>query len=304
MFKWLTNLIDDARVAFDFLGYERECRRQWVADADRTYSTAHVEKEIRERMAEPLRHSASAFDNPIRDLESRIDGIHRVVDEANEKLAILNRDYQSELDAAYKIKNEASAELEECRRQLSEAHNELSSAKRSLDSWYSKAEGTWFGNGGKKLPEHAFFGQDLSDRDRYKSKRDSAARDVGRYKSERNSISHRLDDVRSRIGEIKEARQKMFDLKKAGFDRRIVTSAISNGTTELRTIAEEVERLKNNRRDYLQQSKATRGVFELEAEIDRLKKNREAKINAFDDEAQLIERKHQHRLAWMAKRGR
>lgn len=50
--KWLTNLVDDARIAFAYLGNERECKKQWVADAERNFSTTHVEQDIKARMAE------------------------------------------------------------------------------------------------------------------------------------------------------------------------------------------------------------------------------------------------------------
>lgn len=156
------------------------------------------------------------------DLEARRANVSRVVSDAKGKLAILERDYKSELDAAYTTLNEIRAELDECKKNLNEAYDSLKTAKSNLDSWYSKAEGNWFGNGGKKLPKHAFFGQDLSDRDHYKSQRDSAAREVGRYKSERNHIAHRMNEAHARIKQIKEARQAMFDLKKEGFDQRIV----------------------------------------------------------------------------------
>lgn len=169
MFNWLTNLVDDARIALAYLGYERECEKQWAAGAERDFSTAHVEQDIRARMTEPLRHVESTFNAPISALEAHCANVRRVVSEAKDKLAILERDFKSELDAAYATLNETRAELEECRQNLSDAYDELKKAKSNLDSWYSKADGNWFGNGGKKLPKHAFFGQDLSDRDRYKS---------------------------------------------------------------------------------------------------------------------------------------
>ncbi len=136
------------------------------------------------------------------------------------------------MDSAYAALNGIREELDECRKSLAGAYDDLKEAKENLDSWYSRAEGNWFGNDGKKLPKHAFFGQDLSDRDHYKSERDSAARAVGRYKSERTSIERRLDEARARVKQIKGARQEMFDLKKAGFDKRIVTSAINTGSGE------------------------------------------------------------------------
>lgn len=304
MFKWLTNLVDDARIAYAFIGYERECKKQWVADAERTYSTTHVEADIKTRMAEPLRHVLCAFDIPIRDLEARRENARRVVLDAKQKLAILERDYKTELDAAYKAQNEASEELEECRRKLSVAYDDLNSAKSGLDSWYSRAEGNWFGNGGKKLPNHAFFGQDLSDRDRYKENRDSAAREVGRYKSERSSIVSHMNDARATVKQIKAARQEMFDLKKAGFDKRIVTSAINNGNHELRTLGEEATQLAKARDDYIHEAKVSLGVYGLEKEIERLRQAKDARIKTFDSDSVVLERKAKHRAEWLADRGK
>ncbi|MBL8376667.1 MAG: hypothetical protein JNM79_02250, partial [Burkholderiales bacterium] len=197
MFEWLTKIVDDARIAFAYIKFEKECRKQWVADAERTYSTVLIENKIEFRMAEPSRHAAIAFDGPIRDLESRCEGIRQGVADANDKLAILDRDYKSELDSAYIVLNQVRAELESCRQNLASAHSELNSAKSSLNAWYSRAERRWFGNRGRELPRHSFFGQDLRDRDHLKSRRDGAAHDVGRYKSEREKIASRLEAARA-----------------------------------------------------------------------------------------------------------
>lgn len=304
MFKWLTNLVKDARIAFAYLGYERECKKQWVADAERTYSTTLVEQDIKARMAEPMRHVSHGFDVPISDLELKRNNVRQVVSEAKEKLAILERDYKSELDAAYQTMNATREELDECRGKLSSAYDDLNSAKQSLDSWYSRAEGNWLGNGGKKLPKHAFFGQDLSDRDGYKSERDSAAHAIGRYKSERSSIERRLDESRAAVKRIKDACQQMFDLKKAGFDKRIVTSAINTGTNDLRAIGEEIAQLAKARDDYVHQAKLSLGVYDLEKEIERLRREKDARIKAFDSEPVVLERKAKHRTEWLAARGK
>ena len=304
MFKWLTNLVDDARIALAYPSHERECKKRWVADAERNFSTTHVEQDIGARMAEPLRHVASAFNAPISELEARRANVHRAVSEAEDKLAILARDYKTELDAAYATLNATRAELDECRKNLSDAYNELKEAKDNLDSWYSRAEGNWFGNGGKKLPKRAFFGQDLNDRDRYKDDRDSAASDVGRYKSERTRIGHRMDEARARVKQIKDARQAMFDLKKEGFDKRIVTSVIKTGNNDLRTIGAEIAQIEKSRDQFIHQSKLSLGVYDLEKEVERLRREKDARIKAFDSKPVILERKTKHRAEWLAARGR
>lgn len=304
MFKWLTNLVEDARIAFAYFGYEHECKKQWVADAERNFSTKHVEQDIKAHMAEPLRQVASTFNAPISELEARRTNVCRVVSEAKDKLFILERDYKSELDAAYATLNEIRAELDECRKNLSDAYDQLKVAKNNLDSWYSRAEGNWFGNGGKKLPKHAFFGQDLSDRDRYKDDRDSAASDVGRYKAERTRIGSRMDAARAMVKQIKDARQVMFDLKKEGFDKRIVTHAINTGNNDLRTISEEITQIEKSRDQFIHLSKLSLGVYDLEKEVERLRREKDARIKAFDSEPVILERKAKHRAEWLAAHGR
>lgn len=65
----------------------------------------------------------------------------------------------------------------------------------SLDAWYARAEGNWLGNGGRELPRHSFFGQDLADRDFHKSERDNAAQAIDRYKEQRAMMERRHKDA-------------------------------------------------------------------------------------------------------------
>lgn len=301
MFEWLTNLVDDARIAFAYPEYEHECRRLWVSEAERTYSTSHIEQNINERMAKPLQHALIAFDIPIRDFEARCNNIKRVLSEATENLKTLDRDYKSELEEAYKLQKEIREQLDECRKNLSNAYDDLNKAKRNLDSWYSRAEGNWFGNGGNKLPNHSFFGQDLSDRNHYKSQRNIASSHVGRLKAERSTIGHRLQDSLALIRGIKGARQQMFDLKKAGFDKRIVTSAINAGNYELQNVNKNIVILTLSRDNYLRNAKNELGIFALENQIEWHRKELDARFKAFDIEEFVLKRKIKHRTIWLAK---
>lgn len=76
-----------------------------------------------------------------------------------------------------------------------------------------------------------------------------------------------MDAARARVKQIKDARQAMFDLKKEGFDKRIVTSAINTGNNELRTIGEEIAQIEKSRDQFIHQSKVSLGVYDLEKEV-------------------------------------
>ena len=302
MFKWLTTRIENARIAWVYLGYEQECRKLWIAEAERKFSTAELAREIRVRMDEPQRHVEAAFDDPIQALEAKSKNIADVISEAERKLAILQRDYRSKLDAAYNVLNDARAQLTECRKTLAEAYDDLAEAKQKLDRWYSRAEGKWFGNAGKKLPTRAIFGQDLRDRDRYKSERDSAARAINGYKHERSRLERRLNDARGTVGQIKGARQLMINLKKQGFDKRLVTGTIRTGQAELQAMGVEIADLAQAREAYLRKARTTLGVEKLERRLANLRQKKVERIAAFDDKAEVAARRARHREAWLAER--
>lgn len=304
MFKWITDFVDDTRIAFAYSHYENECRKNWVDDAERMYSTENIRRDITARMVAPTLYVSTAFDAPIRLLEHELQNNAQVVSDAKAKLAVLTHDYKAELDRAYVTLNETREKLDLCNQSLSSSYDDLKNAKRDLDSWYSKAEGNWFGNGGKKLPDHAFFGQDLSDRDRYKSRRDSAAQEISRYKAERSRLGERFNEARSAVQQIKDARQKMFDLKKAGFDKRLVNAVIDRGHGEARSIDKRVAQLTKSRSAYLEQAKDELGVNKLEAEIRRLEQACQTQIRAFDSESATAVRKAKHREDWLAARDR
>jgi hypothetical protein len=304
MLKWLTNFIDDTRISFAYFYYENECRKAWVADAKHVYSTENIRQDIAARMVAPMLYVSTSFDVPISLLERDLQDIAQTVSDAKAKLAILVRDYKDELDRAYVTLNEIRERLGVCKQGLSGAYDDLKNSKRDLDSWYSKAEGNWFGNGGKKLPDHAFFGQDLGDRDRYKSRRDSAAREISSYNAERSSLGERFNEARNAVQQIKDARQKMFDLKKAGFDKRVVNAVIDRGHSETRLTYKQIAQLTELRTAYLKQAKEELGVKRLEAEITRLIQACQTQIKTFDTESATAVRKARHREEWMAARGR
>lgn len=300
MFRWLTDFVDDARIALAYIDYETKCRKKWVADAERIYSTENIRRDITERMVAPTLYVAEAFDAPIRLLERDLENNTQAVSEAKAKLAILTRDYKSELDRAYVMLNETRGKLDKCNQSLAGAYDDVKNAKHDLDAWYAKAEGNWLGNGGKKLPNHAFFGQDLSDRDRYKSRRDSAAKEIARCKTERSRLGERFNEARDAVQQIKDARQKMFDLKKAGFDKRLVNAVIDHGHIKARSIETQIAQLTESRSVYLAQAKDELGVNKLEGEIRRLEQACLAQIKEFASASASAVRKAKHREEWLA----
>ena len=304
MFGWILRKIDNIRIAVSYIGYETKCRRDWLLNAQRLFSTEQLEREIDRRMVEPQQYAFQTYSIPINVIEEDRSRIANTVNDAKSKLAILNCDYAADLSVLYERKDCLYAERKICSDNLSSAYDDLESAKASLASWYSRAEGNWLGNGGKKLPKHAFFGQDISDRDCYKSRRDSAAYSVGCYKSERSSVDRQINETKADIASIKASRQIMIDLKKAGFDKRIVNSTIENGTRQLNALSNKLSALNSERQKYLDQVRITTGINKLDAEITSLKTQYAQRMKEFDNESQKLDRKTRHRQQWLTEHAR
>ena len=96
----------------------------------------------------------------------------------------------------------------------------------------------------------------------------------------------------------------MLDLKKEGFNKRIVTSTINTGNNDLRTIAEEIAQFKKSRNQFIHQSKLSLGVYDLEKEVERLRREKDARVMAFDSEPVMLEPKAKYWAEWLAARGR
>lgn len=300
MFSWLSTLVDDARIAVDYFGYERAQRKKWIEAAERKFSTADVEMRMRSAVAALMDDAAEAFDMPVQQLKSQQESDYKVIADANRKLGILSRNYGAELDQAYAARDDARREMEACRPKLSSAYDDLNVARKQLDDWYARAERNWFGNAGKKLPSHSFIGQDLHDRDRYKSERDQAAQKIGRLKRERDACAHRIKTANDNIHRIKGERQVMFQLKEQGFDRRLVEAAIENATHWLEQYQAKITRLKQERESFFTREQEVRGIKRLEEQIRQLEQACKARIQEFDSKWMSEQRKATHRVQWQA----
>lgn len=301
MFSWLSTLIDDTRIAFDYFGYERAERKKWIEDAEKEFSTTDLETRLRGAVAALMDDAAMEFDTPIEQLKGRQEAEARVLSDATIKLEVLSRNYGAELDQAYAVRDHARCEMEACRTKLSSAYDDLNTAKKQLDSWYARAEGNWFGNGGKKLPAHSFLGQDLRDRDRYKSNRDQAAQEIGRLKRERDACANRIKTANATIHQVKAERQAMYQLKEQGFDRRLAKAAIESATHRLNECRAAISRLERERESFFTREEEVRGIKRLEEQIRQLNHACKARIEEFDSKPISEQRKAMHRAQWQTK---
>lgn len=304
MLRWVTSMTDGVRIAFSYPEFERECRADWDRDAREMYSCTTLRSEIAARMAEPTREASRQFDDQILAIQRRKAELELVAGDALEKLRILERDYQGELDVAYASLNQAKDQLRACREDLSNAHDTLNAATADLDSWYRRAEGIWIGNGGKPLPKNSIFGQSIADRDRLKSRRESAAREITRLKSRRSALEQDVRAAGARIGELKQQREAMHALRSEGFDLRLVKGILMTASEQVKVAETDIARLTAARHEYLVVAKRARGVTDLEQQVWQRERNLRERIAAFDSEAEKQSRRARHRQLWMRAHGR
>ncbi len=304
MFTALRNLVDSARIALTFSAFEASARAAYASKAETRFSTSEVRLILDKELSALNDEAQERFGDLIHlNTVRRRDVIHTVAD-AEHKLSYFCRDYRFELDRAYEPLNEARASRKNCGEELAQSHDELASAKRSLDAWYCRAEGNWLGNGGKHLPDKSFFGQDLADRDRYKRDRDAAGSLVHQLHEKRNSIDSEIRTLKEEVASIKADRQSMYDLKSQGFERQFLERVISNGRSEAVALDVEIGALQSKKLTFLDQERIRRGLPELEERIAKIELRKSAHLAEFDSIDYKLLRRIIHRAEWKLKHAR
>ena len=304
MFTAIRNLVDSARIALTFSAFEASARVAYASKAEARFST-NEERMILDKELSALNAEAQQRFGDLIDLNTaKLRDVTQTVVDAEHKLSYFCRDYRFELNQAYEPLNEARTSRKNCCEELARAHDKLASAKRSLDAWYSGAEGNWFGNGGKRLPDNSFFGQDLADRDRYKQDRDAAGSLVHQLHEQRNSIDSEIGRLKEKVASIKADRQSMHDLRSQGFDRQFLERVSSNGKSEEALLDAEVGKLKARKLAFLTQERIRRGIPELEDRIAKIESRKRVYLAEFDSLDSKLRRQAVHRAEWKLKHAR
>lgn len=318
----------DIRIDADYPRYELEQRCSHEAAAMRRFDTSQLEREIAEIQMAAEAEGSATFGARIDLLRSSIDALSPIISQLRWQLELLARDYRQELDQLYGEKtgllenrralNEQMEELRkersEAQDELSDAYDDLKEAKSSIDSWYAKSETTpWlFGNGGKRLPKRSLFGQSFGDLEGYKADRSRACDEIGDCKDaiaevierQRANVMQRLqnkedlDRVSESIRSVKEARQRMFDLRSQGVRLHHVETQLSGHERREAVLKTELRRRSGEQAKFVKQRAFQMGIGERENALEVLKTQRAQFIVAFDDAARSAERRTAHREWW------
>lgn len=194
MFDHIKNFFREIRIDMDFSSYERQQRDEHEKQAKRRFSVEQLNIEKSKLLKNIESEANSKFNASIYEKEDKNRLYEKEAKEKEFLLSFFLRNYKEELDELYAKKDYQLSkkkslynDLSQIKESLSEAFNEkntafteLNDCKDSIDSWHAKSQRTpWlFGNAGKKIPKHSFFGQSHGDLDSYKYHRDSAYEDV------------------------------------------------------------------------------------------------------------------------------
>ena len=304
IFKAVFGVLDDVRIAVNFPEYERQARTRHIAAGERRFSTVDLETEALRRMADAVAASDQQFGRPLGELNRALSALQLDLQVGRDRLALFQRDYKTELDSLYAHKSQVSEEYRAVKSSVQQAYDDLEEASDDLDRWHSKSRRGFFGNGGKKLPKHSFFGQSIGDRESLKGDRDSAGSDIDSCKRDQAKVKQKLDAAFGQIDQVKEDRAKMFNLRDQGLSNGGLMRLVTLGEGHIADTRQDIEFLASGRDQFILAAKHRTGTIGLESEIEKIRALKAHFLKAFDDAATATQRKAEHRATWLKQKGR
>lgn len=329
----IVDFFRDIRIKIDFSSYEKQCRLEHERRAEATHSTRRLESELSAKSTQILGQTDSLFSAKISHLSGEITQLNIVISQKEAMLGIFTRNYSNELQELYERKkilfsqkNDAfssmkalDAPIESATARKSSAYASVSYYQSCINSWHAKSKRSpWlFGNGGKKMPKHAFFGQSFGDLDSYKSSRDSAYSEAQDCKNEIDrlyvqksklsdqirEIKNDIDDTNNKINVVKLDRDYMYALKKEGHSRTELQKTLSILHESLATLQSKLNTLENERTEFIVAERYRQGVVDLEGKIQSIRSKKNVFLKSFDLDEMRNLRIIKHRQKWMQEKG-
>jgi hypothetical protein len=332
MFERIKNYFRDVRISLDFPQHERQCRCEHEQQAERQFSTKQLDDESGKLLTRIGALASSQFDSLIKTKEEGRERFQSSANDTKSKLSYFLRFYKKELDELqtakdvlfsqkrelYEKKNKVKDLLSVAFEEKDKAYSELNYYKERIDSWYAKSDRTpWlFGNAGKELPKHSFFGQSFGDLDSYKYHRNSAHDDaqeaksrIGNLKQDQHELGteiaqlkREIDALFDQINHVKKDQFTMHELKKAGHNKQDLQTKLDGIHTAINKLSSEINGLESSKREFIILEKHRHGVMDLESTIREIKQKKGQFLGSFDLEPNQQERKRLHRETWLKKR--
>lgn len=333
MFDGIKFFWRDTQIKLDFPRYEREQSKTHRAEAERRFDIGQFQFEISVIQQKGRASGDQQFGAEITLLRQQIGVLEVEAIRIRHQLAIIERDYKSEIDALYArkkslldTKEQLSSEMkrlqvERTRAQenLNEAYEALENAQNDVKIWHNKSKRTpWlFGNGGKKLPNHSLFGQSFGDLDAAKSRCNYAGNEIGECKGrlaevkrqqgankhQREANQAEISGVHEEITRVKALRQRMFDLKKEGVRAGHLNHQLRERLSSKAELDDGLCALERQRSALVQETECRLGILERKAAVDELVIRKAQFLDEFHSDEMRAARLDSHRRQWLSKRG-
>ncbi len=300
MLKWISEKVENARIAWSFPDYEKAKREEHLAAADHRFSSAGIEREIAELAQGPTREAAIKFGPQEASLNADITANRKLVEQLRQKLAVLERSYKDELDCLYRKVADAKISIDALYEEKSDAHEAIRDAKSSIDHWYRMSD-CYLGNKGREIPKSRIFGRSQNDLEYYKSQKASAISSLRDCQEEIEKLKYNRASYFKEIEAIKDERRYMYKLKSEGATVPDVKSSISEIVSSMSKLETSLREIKADRDRFVQVSRIKLGIPEREREVDRIKTARLEYIKSFDSDVSVAQREQQHRLEWLTR---
>lgn len=328
----LSDAWQEAQITAAFRPFEERCLKEHRAEAERRFDTSQLEREIADIDRDAEEEARRVFSVEMQRIRGELSQLKPKADRLRLELWHLQRDYKQELDAMHQkkaqlLKDKQSlyeqqaalkAKQAQTRAELDEAREALEDAKAAVEGWHRKSQRSpWLlGNGGKKLPKHALFGQSFGDLDGYKSERDDAFEAVKQTKRDRAEIAAALtanwesiqraktavQGVFQHITTIKEGRQVAQMLWQRGVRPGQLERELSGCLAQCAQLEERLRGLESTRADFVEQQAARLGKLERTATISSLRASKESFLASFDLPDAKLARQEMHRREWLKAR--
>lgn len=297
MLKWISATIEDARIAWSFLGYQKAKRAEHLADADHRFSSEKLEREIAKLFRGPTQEAAIRFGQPAASLNAEITTNRERIREFSRKIEVLQRNYTKELSDLYEKVADAKTSLSDLYEEKSEAHEEIRDAKESIDHWY-RMSNCYLGNKGREIPKSRIFGRSQNDLEGFKSDKSDA---INKLKRCQNAIAELHADKASyseEINKVKNAQLVMRSIMNRGVTVPSLNKAVADASSSISELTARINDIEIKCASFLHESKINLGIPEREAEVIRIKKRHQDYIKAFDSVDAVAQRKAQHKREW------
>ena len=302
MFAWFTNAVTKVRISWDFPRFDQAARTLHCARAQTRFSTTELSQEVAAKMAGPQREARTSFARKIEAAQSNLRVLPNAIAENERILALFRRSYKDDLASLYEEKQALYAQMEDAKKDKSDAHKALKDARDEIQSWHNRSSRTFFGNGGKRLPKHAMFGQSFGDLDSAKWDRTGAVSDIQSAARRIGRISAELDRVKAEIIQLKAQRDEMFRLRDQGFRAGTMEVEIRRQRARVAEQSAELAHLETEKAEFLNAARHRTGAASLEEKILEIEAARDEFLRSFDSSQAVEQRRMTHRAQWLAAR--